>query len=337
MEDPILKNLSGKTIGLLGGSFNPAHDGHLQISKGALKLLELDQVWWLISPGNPLKENSSLPSIEDRSKRALKIIGTEPITPTGIEVVFGTIFTIDTITSLQKSCPDAKFIWLMGEDNMIEFSQWKSWKKIIRALPIAIFKREGYSTKARGGKMAVEFKNQNIPSHDIGSLKDREPPAWGYVPNQLNPMSSTKIREDAVQEIKKDPPLDITQDSLTSSNPPRQRSSEDLLALVINTLDDNKAVDIITLDLKGNTSIADFMVVATGTSKRQVAALADYLARELKTQGHGAPKIEGLEQADWVLLDSGDVIIHLFRPEVRSFYNIEKMWSVDIDLDPQTH
>lgn len=117
------------------------------------------------------------------------------------------------------------------------------------------------------------------------------------------------------------------------SNPTPKGSTQDLLDLIINTLEDNKAVDITILDLIGKSSIADYMVVATGTSKRQVSALADYLSRQLKKGDFGAPKIEGLEQSDWVLLDAGDIIVHIFKPEVRNFYNLEKMWSMDLDAD----
>ena len=138
-------------------------------------------------------------------------------------------------------------------------------------------------------------------------------------------------------KIRKDHSLNVSEETLYSSIPPTKLNSEKLLDLAINCLDENKAVDITTIALKGKTSITDYMIIATGTSKRHAAALADYLSRELKKQGCGTPVIEGLEQADWVLLDAGDVIIHIFRPEVRSFYNIEKMWSLDIDADDKAH
>ncbi|MBK5911033.1 ribosome silencing factor [Rhodothalassium salexigens] len=99
--------------------------------------------------------------------------------------------------------------------------------------------------------------------------------------------------------------------------------------LVRSCLDDNKAEHITTIDLDGKSSIADHMVIASGRSNRQVSALADYLVRALKDAGHGSPVIEGLPQADWVLIDAGDVVVHLFRPEVREFYNLEKMWAMD--------
>ena len=99
-----------------------------------------------------------------------------------------------------------------------------------------------------------------------------------------------------------------------------------LLALVLDSLDEDQAIDVVSIPLEGKSSIADFMVIASGRSTRQVAAIATHLAERLKQQGHGSPRIEGLPAADWVLIDAGDVVVHLFRPEVRSFYNLERMW-----------
>ena len=107
---------------------------------------------------------------------------------------------------------------------------------------------------------------------------------------------------------------------------PRPAEPE-VLASILKALDDDKAEDIVTIDLKGRSSLADSLVIATGTSTRHVACIAEHLARRLKEAGHGATPIEGLSQGDWVVLDAGDVIVHVFRPEVRAFYNLEKMWS----------
>lgn len=112
-------------------------------------------------------------------------------------------------------------------------------------------------------------------------------------------------------------------------------SAEDLLKSVIASLDDNKAEDITSIDLAGKTGIADFMVIATGGSARQVAALTDYVVKGLKKRGHKDMVVQGLAQGDWVLVDAGDVIVHIFRPEVRSFYNLDKLWTTDIEADPE--
>ncbi|WP_419181705.1 ribosome silencing factor [Novosphingobium mangrovi (ex Huang et al. 2023)] len=116
----------------------------------------------------------------------------------------------------------------------------------------------------------------------------------------------------------------------TGNTPPAMVDSDDpLLALVLQSLDDDQAQDLVTIDLEGKSSIADFMVIASGRSTRQVAAMAQKLGERLKQGGFGNPRIEGLPAADWVLVDAGGVIVHLFRPEVRSFYNLERMWGFD--------
>jgi ribosome-associated protein len=106
-----------------------------------------------------------------------------------------------------------------------------------------------------------------------------------------------------------------------------------LLDVVLDTLDDAKAEDVVTIDIKGKTSIGDQMVVASGRSQRHVGAVADHLVRKLKEEGFGRARVEGLPHCDWVLIDAGDVIVHIFRPEVREFYNLEKMWSADRPME----
>jgi len=117
---------------------------------------------------------------------------------------------------------------------------------------------------------------------------------------------------------------------------PKPVSVKELRAAIIATLEDNKAEDIVDIDLKGKTSIADHMIIASGRSGRQVAALAHYLITKIKELGHEPPAVEGLNQGDWVLVDTGDLIIHLFRPEVREFYSLEKMWSMSVDGESNT-
>ncbi|VAV94671.1 Ribosomal silencing factor RsfA [hydrothermal vent metagenome] len=126
----------------------------------------------------------------------------------------------------------------------------------------------------------------------------------------------------------------MSEDDVSSSIEPH--SPNTLLEVIINSLEDDKAEEIISIDLKGKTSIADSMIIASGRSTRQVAAIADHLVTNIKKSGHGHSKVEGLEKADWVLVDAGDAIIHIFRPEVRSFYNLEKMWSLDVNPDDFT-
>jgi ribosome-associated protein len=127
--------------------------------------------------------------------------------------------------------------------------------------------------------------------------------------------------------------LHASSETHSVTDPVPALSAEDLLKSVIASLDDNKAEDITSIDLAGKTGIADFMVIATGGSQRQVAALTDYVVKGLKALGHKDIVVQGLEQADWVLIDAGDVIAHIFRPEVRSFYNLDKLWTTDVNAE----
>lgn len=127
--------------------------------------------------------------------------------------------------------------------------------------------------------------------------------------------------------------MQASSETLSVTDPIPVVSTEDLLKSVVSSLDDNKAEDIVSINLAGKSSIADHMVIASGRSQRQVAALADYVIKGMKEIGHKDIVVQGLEQADWVLLDAGDVIVHIFRPEVRSFYNLDKMWGTEIDED----
>ncbi|NVJ99648.1 MAG: ribosome silencing factor [Alphaproteobacteria bacterium] len=127
--------------------------------------------------------------------------------------------------------------------------------------------------------------------------------------------------------------MQASSETLGVTDPIPVVKTEDLLKSVVSSLDDNKAEDIVSINLAGKTSIADHMVIASGRSQRQVSALADYVIKGMKQLGHKDIVVQGLEQADWVLIDAGDVIVHIFRPEVRSFYNLDKMWGTEIDED----
>jgi len=129
----------------------------------------------------------------------------------------------------------------------------------------------------------------------------------------------------------------ITEKTVISSSKAAGAKQTDLHEIVLTSLDDDKAVDIVSIDLSGKTSLADYMVIATGTSQRHVSAMADHLSKRTKQAGFGRPSIEGQAQGDWVLIDAGDIIVHLFRPEVRDFYALEKMWTAELTGDmPQS-
>ena len=182
-------------VGLLGGSFNPAHEGHLHISSLALKSLKLDQLWWLVSPGNPLKSKLGMASLKDRMKEARKISSCNPdIVVSDIENNFSTCHTVDTIEKLKIEFPEISFVWIMGADLLVQVPQWKRWRALFRLVPIAIFARPAYSARVLTGKAARRFSSARVARYRIGSLVKMRPPAWTYMRTRLNCQSATSIR-----------------------------------------------------------------------------------------------------------------------------------------------
>lgn len=184
-----------KTVGLLGGSFNPAHDGHRYVSLQALKLLKLDEVWWLVSPLNPLKEGrKDMASYERRLGSAKNVANHPKILVSGIETQLHTRYTIDTLKKLKELYPDTNFIWLMGADNLADFHRWKSWREIMHTVPVAVFARNHYALKALYGKAGRTFRLYRTDSRFASRLARMRPPTWVFLPIREHPASSTAIR-----------------------------------------------------------------------------------------------------------------------------------------------
>ncbi|MBC8269750.1 MAG: nicotinate-nucleotide adenylyltransferase [Rhodospirillaceae bacterium] len=185
-------------IGLLGGSFNPAHEGHLHISTLALERLKLDQVWWLVSPQNPLKPVAGMASFADRFKRARKIAAVDQrIVVSDFEEKASSRYTVDTIAALKAQFPGVSFVWVMGADLLVQMPHWKRWRQLFRTLPIAIFARPAYSSRALTGRAARRFKGSRIARFRARSLVDMKAPAWAFLRTRLNAQSATRIRAKA--------------------------------------------------------------------------------------------------------------------------------------------
>ena len=191
--------LRGRPIGLLGGSFNPAHAGHLYISRVARQRLRLDQVWWLVSPQNPLKTAAGMAPLADRLATARAVAKADPaIRVTAIERDFATRYTVDTVTRLQAAVPGAKFVWLMGADNLRQISQWRRWPTIFRRLPVAVIARGTHDFPALAAPAAQRFAWARLPATAAPHLAQAEPPAWLFLPIRHHPASATKIRSRAL-------------------------------------------------------------------------------------------------------------------------------------------
>ncbi|HEY9081465.1 nicotinate-nucleotide adenylyltransferase [Magnetovibrio sp.] len=184
-----------RKIGLLGGSFNPAHDGHLHISKLALEILGLDELWWLVSPQNPLKSEAGMAPLEQRVASAKTVAkGDARIRVTDIEQKLNTRFTVDTLAALQAEYPENAFVWIIGADNLRQMPRWKGWRDIFRRVPIAVFPRAPYSLRAQNGRAARRFFSARIPVAKASRLVDMLPPAWVFLRTPLHGQSATRIR-----------------------------------------------------------------------------------------------------------------------------------------------
>jgi nicotinate-nucleotide adenylyltransferase len=183
-----------RAVGLLGGSFNPAHEGHREISLLALKRLGLSEVWWLVSPGNPLKERSELTPFEARCAQAKKIADHPRIRISTFERDVGLVYTHDTLNALIASRPDLGFVWLMGADNLAGFHHWQRWAEIFSLLPVAVIDRPGYRYAAIASPAAQRFAQNRLEESDAAILAEARPPAWVYLGGILNPASSTRLR-----------------------------------------------------------------------------------------------------------------------------------------------
>jgi len=187
--------MSGQRIGLLGGSFNPAHEGHLHISTLALERLKLDQLWWLVSPQNPLKPAIGMASFAVRLKGAEKIASADDrIVVSDFEDKLSIRHTVDTVAALKQHFPKASFVWVMGADLLVQVPQWKQWRALFRMVPIAIFARPAYSSRALAGKAARRFRGSKISRFRARSLADMRAPAWAFLRTRLNKQSATRIR-----------------------------------------------------------------------------------------------------------------------------------------------
>jgi nicotinate-nucleotide adenylyltransferase len=194
----------GMRIGLFGGSFNPPHEAHRAVSLLAMKKLQLDRLWWLVTPGNPLKDTRGLPPLDQRIAEAAALADHPRIDVTGFEAVIGTKYSCDTIRFILNEAPGTRFVWIMGADNLKNFHHWKNWRDIFLMLPIAVVDRGGLSLQAASGAAAISFARARIPESRASSLPGLPPPAWTYLRGVKSDLSSTAIREARERNTERD-------------------------------------------------------------------------------------------------------------------------------------
>jgi nicotinate-nucleotide adenylyltransferase len=184
----------GQSIGLLGGSFNPPHLAHRQISEIVLKRLGLDKVWWLVTPGNPLKDRSELAPLGERLVMCRAMAKNPHIEVTAFETDLPAPFTAATVAFLKRRSPLVRFVWIMGADNLAGFHRWVRWREIFTTVPVVVVDRPGWRLKALASKTARAFAGSRVPEADARGLAARPPPAWTFLTGPLSHVSSTALR-----------------------------------------------------------------------------------------------------------------------------------------------
>jgi nicotinate-nucleotide adenylyltransferase len=185
---------NGMRIGLLGGSFNPPHLAHRTISLFAIKRLKLDRVWWLVTPGNPLKERGGLRDLDARAEAARQVADDPRIDVSCLESVIGTRYTVDTVTYLRRRASGLRFVWIMGADNLAQFHRWQNWRRIASEVPIAVIDRPPQSFRALAAPAAQALARYRLPENQAGRLADQRAPAWVFLTGMKLNLSSTGLR-----------------------------------------------------------------------------------------------------------------------------------------------
>lgn len=187
-------------IGLYGGTFNPPHAAHRAASLLALKRLRLDRVWWLVTPGNPLKDNGKLPPLAERIALARQVANHPALIPTGCEALLGTRYSHDTVAALVRRFPTVDFVWLMGADNLASFHRWQRWRALANLVPMGVIDRPGSTFRAIASPAASALSRWRRDERDAPWLADMQAPAWLFLHGLKSPLSSTFLREEAARK-----------------------------------------------------------------------------------------------------------------------------------------
>ena len=213
---------SGPLTGLLGGSFNPAHGAHRKITLFALNALGLDEVWWLVSPGNPLKPLRGMAPLAARGGPSRGRSGRAPIRVTAIERELATRFTVDTLRALKRRYPGRRFVWLMGADNLAQFHRWKDWRAIARSMPIAVIARPGYDAQALASPAMAWLRRYRLPATGLKNRQEWSAPALIALRFDPDPRSATELRQadpDWAERFSGPPPRDaVTHSPISEPN-----------------------------------------------------------------------------------------------------------------------
>ncbi|MGX1306969.1 nicotinate-nucleotide adenylyltransferase [Amorphus suaedae] len=184
----------GQRIALFGGTFNPPHKGHRHVALTGLSRLGVDQVWWLVTPGNPLKSHDGLGSLDERVAITRAYADHPRMVVTAFEASYNFRYTADTIAFMRRRLPTVKFVWLMGADNLATLHRWQKWREIMQLVPVAVVDRPGASMSVMSSPAARAFAAARLPETQAAALPGAAPPAWTFLHGPLDPTSSTAMR-----------------------------------------------------------------------------------------------------------------------------------------------
>ena len=334
--------LAPRKVGIMGGSFNPPHAGHLQLARQAMAKLGLDQVWWLVSPQNPMKPSDETRPYDERFYACEQMTADDQnIIISDFEDLLDLQLSADTVKHLEQAFPNTDFVWIMGTDILEELHLWEKVDEFVASIPLAVFSRPGSVMSALNSTMARKLKQYCYFGPARGFMSYAAP-AWTYVPMPMVDLSSTQIREQLSKaktriNTQRGGPVAPGQPGQTVTAKRKGKAlptPEALRDIIVSKLEDDKVEELNVVDLSGKSSLADYMVIGTGRASTHVKAMSDHIQREVKNAGIQVTNVAGQGNGDWVLIDTGDVIVHLFRPEVREFYQLDKLW--DPELLPES-
>ena len=318
-------------IGLFGGTFDPLHKGHLGAIQALDGVLEFDQIHWILSarPPHKNKVNASIEQRFDMLRLGLEPYSKYVADDTEISRSEKS-YTIDTIVEFQEAMPDAEMVLIIGTDSLLKLASWHRAEELVKMVNIVVMSRPGYipevpdfvrncvleDVQLLGGYPAGKLALFNNSNFDISSTKIRT----------MLGSESAETQQIAAQHLPSDVYSYILRQQLYRSKIMNPKQIKDL---VVEALEDVKGVDIKVIDIADIADFADFMVVASGTSGTHVKALARSASDRLRKAGVKPLNEDGADVGEWVLVDLGDVVLHVMRPEVREYYDLEKLWDED--------